>query len=108
MRTRWYGGLLATLLFSLSFAQAADDSVEPIVSRIPRQPVASSALATVGYSKRLHALEIEFHDGSIYRYLEIPRALHEELLAAESKAGYYNSRLRGRYRCVRVKRPRPR
>lgn len=80
----------------------------PIISRIPRQPVESSALQTVGYSRRLRALEIEFHDGSIYRYLEVPSAIHRQLLAAESKATYYNQKVRGKFRCLRVKRPRPR
>lgn len=80
----------------------------PIISRIPREPVVSSALDTVGYSKRLRALEIEFHDGSIYRYLEVPAPIHRDLLAADSKATYYNRKVRGKYRCLRVKRPRPR
>lgn len=107
MRTRWCWLWAATLL-SLSSLNAADRSVEPILSRIPRQPLDSSALLTVGYSKRLHALEIEFRDGSIYRYLDVPRVHHQNLLSAESKAGYYNRHLRGKYRCVRVKRSRSR
>ncbi len=45
-----------------------------IVSRIKREPVESTALASVGYSRRLHALEIEFKNGAIYRYLEVDRA----------------------------------
>ncbi len=93
---------MAAFLF-LGVLQAADRSVEPIVSRIPRAAVASSALATVGYSKKLRALEIEFHDGSVYRYLDVPRGLHEKLLAADSKARFYNRHLRGKYRCLRVK-----
>ncbi len=63
----------------------------------------SSALITVGYSKRLRALEIEFHDGSIYRYLGVPRLHYDDLLVSESKAGYYNQKLRGKYRCLRVR-----
>ena len=72
MQTRWFAVILAALL-SLPSLPAADPSVEPIISRIPREAVESTALTTVGYSKKLHALEIEFHDGSIYRYLEVPR-----------------------------------
>lgn len=95
--------VIAVMLLWLSSLQAADYSVPPLVSRIPREPVESSALTTVGYSKRLHALEIEFHDGSIYRYLDVPQSHYENLMAAESKAGYYNNHLRGKYRCLRVK-----
>lgn len=84
---------------------AADREVEPIVSRIKRAPVESSAIAAVGYSKRLHALEIEFRNGLIYRYEDVPAELYRDLLSAESKARYYDQNVRGKYHCVRVKPP---
>ena len=84
-------------------ARAADRSVEPIVSRIRHQAVESRALAAVGYSDRLHALEIEFRRGGTYRYLDVPQSIHRELLAADSKANYYNKNIRGRYHAVRVR-----
>ena len=84
---------------------AADRNVEPIVSRIRREPVESTALTAVGYSKKLHALEIEFHDGLVYRYEEVPVELYRNLMAAESKARFYNKNIRGKYHCVRVKPP---
>lgn len=74
-----------------------------IVSRIPRQQVDSSAIATIGYSKRLRALEIEFINGAVYRYLDIPIALYRELMAADSKARFYDKNIRGKYRSVHVK-----
>jgi hypothetical protein len=74
-----------------------------IVSRIPHQPVESRALASVGYSTRLRALEIEFKRGGTYRYLEVPRSVYRDLLAAESKAGFYNKNVRGKYRSVYVR-----
>jgi hypothetical protein len=83
--------------------EGADRSLEPIVSRIHREPVGSSALATVGYSRRLHVLEIEFHDGLIYRYEEVPLSTYRALLAADSKARFYNKNIRGKYHCLRVK-----
>lgn len=94
---------LAAALFSIASLPAADRSVAPIVSRIPREPVESSALAAVGYSKRLRALEVEFRDGLIYRYEQVPLPVYRELMAAESKARFYNKNIRGKYRCLRVK-----
>jgi len=83
---------------------AVDATPDPgIVSRIPREPVDSRGLAAVGYSKRLRALEIEFRRGGTYRYLEVPAEVHRELLAAESKARFYNARIRGNYRSVYVR-----
>jgi len=74
-----------------------------IVSRIKRVPVESSALATVGYSKKLRALEIEFRNGSVYRYLEVPLDVYEALLKAHSKARFYDENIRHKYRSEHVK-----
>jgi len=75
-----------------------------IVSRIKRVPVESTALATVGYSKKLRALEIEFRNGAIYRYLDVQRATYEALLQAPSKARFYDQNIRHRYRSLHVRR----
>lgn len=95
--------LIVATLLSTSSVPAADRSVDPIVSRIHRTPVGSSALVTVGYSRSLHALEIEFRDGRVYRYHEVPLRTYRELLSADSKARYYNRHIRGKYHCLRVK-----
>src|SRR6478609_1018207 len=73
-----------------------------IVSHIPRKPVQSSAIAKVGYSKRRHVLEIEFVNGAVYRYLDVPLSVHRELMSAESKARFYDSKIRKHYRSVLV------
>ena len=73
-----------------------------IVSHIPRQRVESSAIAAVGYSKRRHILEIEFVNGAIYRYLDVPSNVHRDLMSAESKARFYDSKIRRHYRSVLV------
>ena len=77
-----------------------------IVSHIPRAPVQSSAIAKVGYSKRRHILEIEFVNGAVYRYFDIPLSMHRDLMSAKSKARFYDSNIRKHYRSVLV-RPRP-
>ncbi|HEY8835088.1 MAG TPA: KTSC domain-containing protein [Chthoniobacterales bacterium] len=74
-----------------------------IVSRIKRVPVESTALATVGYSKRLRALEIEFRNGAIYRYLEVAPEVYEALLHARSKARFYDENIRRKYRSLHVR-----
>ncbi len=102
MRTRWWVPITAAFVI-VSSAPAADRSLEPVIWHIWREPVESSALAAVGYSKRLHALEIEFRDGLVYRSLEVPAPTYLELRSAPSKARFYNHHVRGKYRCVRVK-----
>lgn len=95
------------LFFALAQPLEAVEPGEPIISRINRMPVRSSVIATIGYSRKLHALEVEFRNGAIYRYLEVPRVEYRALLAAPSIARYYDRHIRGKFRSVRV-RPRPR
>jgi hypothetical protein len=47
--------------------------------------------------------EIEFRNGSIYRYLEVPANVYEALLNARSKARYYDENIRHKYRSQHVK-----
>lgn len=74
-----------------------------IVSHIRRLPVESRALAAVGYSKRLHALEIEFRNGAIYRYLEVAPSVYDALRQAPSKARFYDENVRRKYRSLHVR-----
>jgi KTSC domain len=57
--------VLATATFALAEPSKSDPSA--IVSHIPRERVQSSGLASVGYSKRRHILEVEFINGAVYR-----------------------------------------
>jgi len=81
------------LIFCILIAIGADAFPDPsptpshITSRIRRQPVQSSVIANVGYSKRRHILEIEFRD----------------LMSAESKARFYDSNIKKHYRSVLVR-----
>ena len=74
-----------------------------IVSHIKRVPVESSALAAVGYSKKLRALEIEFRNGAIYRYVDVAPEIYEALLTARSKARFYDDNIRHKYRSLHVR-----
>jgi hypothetical protein len=97
------------VVFCISIAVVAVAWTEPsptpshTVSRIPRQPVESTAIAKIGYSKRRHILEIEFVNGAVYRYLDVPVTVYRELMSSESKARFYDSNVRRHYRSVLVR-----
>jgi len=74
-----------------------------IISHIKREAVESTAIASIGYSKRLHALEIEFRNGAIYRYLEVEPSVHLDLINAKSKARFYDENIRKKYRSLHVR-----
>lgn len=98
--------LVAALSIAVTMANGAPlkapDSAE-IISHIKRLPVQSRALAAVGYSKRLHALEIEFRNGAIYRYLEVEPAVYRALMTAPSKARFYDENIRRKYPSLHVR-----
>ena len=99
----WFAVFIA--MHAISAAYCAEPSNEPshIISRIPRQPVQSTAIAKVGYSKRRRILEIEFVNGAVYRYFDIPLSVHRDLMSAESKARFYDSSIKKHYRSALVR-----
>jgi hypothetical protein len=74
-----------------------------VTSHIPRESVVSKGIASIGYSKRLHILEIEFVNGAVYRYLQVAPSVHRDLMSADSKARYYDANIKGNYPSVRVR-----
>jgi KTSC domain len=75
----------------------------PVISHIPRERVHSNAIASIGYSKRRHILEIEFVNGAVYRYLEVAASVYRDLMTADSKTRYYLANIKGKYTSVRVR-----
>src|SRR2546423_13816690 len=88
---------LAILLLFSRIAAAAAEPQQAVISRIKREPVVSSNVASVGYSRRLHALEIEFARGAVYRFLDVPPGVYRGLLGAGSKGHFIAENLRGKY-----------
>jgi hypothetical protein len=103
MRRVWIIILVLTAVAQICCADRPESpSSQPIISHIPRQRVDSTAIARVGYSKRRHILEIEFANGAVYRYLDVPSSIYRDLMSAESKARFYDFNIKGKYRSVHV------
>lgn len=64
--------------------------------------VVSTTLSTITYDSMRSLLQLEFCSGAVYRYFGVPSTVHQALLAAPSKGGYFNQAIRGRYAYVRV------
>jgi len=93
---------LSNALFAVAWSQPSP-TPNQIISHIPRHEVQSTAIAKIGYSKRRHILEIEFVNGAVYRYLDVPLSVYRDLISAESKARFYDSNIRRHYRSVLVR-----
>ncbi len=68
-----------------------------------RQPVSSSNIKSVGYDLDSTLLEIEFHDGSIYQYSNVPQSVHTALMASASLGSFLHKNIRGKYSYRKVR-----
>ena len=64
--------------------------------------VESTTIATVAYDEGLELLKVEFRSHAIYEYFGVPASVHDALLGAQSKGGYFNRVIRRGFRYCRV------
>jgi hypothetical protein len=67
-----------------------------------REPVVSSNLASIGYAAETQTLEIEFTNGSVYQYFDVPQSVYEEFRASGSLGNYLNTVIRKSFRYTRL------
>jgi hypothetical protein len=67
-------------------------------SFILRIKVKSSNINSVGYETSLKVLQVEFLNGSIYQYYDVPKHIFTELLKADLKRKFFNSKISFRFR----------
>jgi hypothetical protein len=59
-----------------------------------RRPVTSASVKSVGYHLDSGTLELEYVNGSIYRYYEVPQPTYAGLLAAPSIGNFVNTQIK--------------
>jgi hypothetical protein len=62
-----------------------------------RRPVNSSSIKAVGYDGSTRALELEYVNGSVYQYFDVPQPTYAGLLAAPSIGSYVNTEIKPYY-----------
>ncbi len=67
-----------------------------------RESVQSSNISSIGYDAGSLTLEIEFLNGSVYQYFDVPVQAHEGLMSADSHGKYLNANIKGTYRYSKV------
>jgi hypothetical protein len=69
-----------------------------------RVAVRSEALGEVGYDPQSLTLEVQFKDGRVYQYFDVPAQIYEELLnpPGGSKGAYFAYNIKGVYRYERL------
>lgn len=68
-----------------------------------RVAVESSTVAEVGYDPRTATLEVAFHSGGVYRYLQVPESVFAGLVSATSVGRYLDAHVKkAGYRYTKV------
>lgn len=67
-----------------------------------RTPVTSSNVVAVGYDTDTLTLEVEFKDGAVYQYFDVPETVYRELLSASSIGQFMHSNIRNTYRYAKT------
>ena len=64
---------------------------------IPRDPVVSSNIASIGFDAARKVLSVQFASGAIFHYASVDVGLFERLRDAESKGRFFREHVKGRF-----------
>ena len=68
-----------------------------------RKYVLSSNIASIGYDSMNQILEVEFLNGRIYQYYDVPQSLYDGLMSTDSHGKYLDAYIKkGGYRYSQV------
>ncbi len=66
-----------------------------------RVPVSSSTIVSVGFDPASQTLEVEFMNGQIYQYFDVPEPYYQALISDSSPGTYLNQNIKGVFRYAR-------
>lgn len=64
--------------------------------------VASSNIASIGYDEAVQTLEVEFLNGSIYQYYNVPMNMFQQLMQDSSKGRFLNTYIKNAYPFTKI------
>lgn len=65
--------------------------------------VVSSNIRSIGYDASAMVLEVEFNNGAVYQYYNVPQYLYDRMMAADSHGRYLDQYVKkGGYRYAQV------
>ena len=69
-----------------------------------RQSVSSEMIKTWAFDPASLILELEFHNGRVYRYVDVPEFLAKGFEVAQSKGRFFQTRIDGRFQAEEIER----
>ncbi len=70
-----------------------------------RERLDSLSVASAGYDAASRVLEVEFRNGGVYQYLDVPGDEYLEFREADSKGGFLNREIKPNHRYRRLRKP---
>lgn len=67
-----------------------------------RQAVTSSNIASIGYDASSQTLEVEFLNGGVYQYFDVPQHIYNGIMSADSHGQYLAQNIKGVYRYSKI------
>lgn len=67
-----------------------------------RIAVISEVLKSVGYDEQSRTLEVEFKNGGLYEYVDVPADAYSALMLSPSKGTHFGDHIRDAYRFKRI------
>lgn len=64
---------------------------------LERHKVNSSNIVSIGHDTKKKILQVEFKNGNVYEYRNVPEDVYLDLMGAESVGSYFNANIRMDY-----------
>lgn len=61
------------------------------------KPVSSSNIQSIGYDESTETLRVQFNNGSVYEYRNVPIIVYNDFMQAGSLGAYLNRNIRNSY-----------
>jgi hypothetical protein len=62
-----------------------------------RESVQSSMIASLGYDANISTLEVEFINGAVWQYYEVPENVYYDMMNSGSLGKFFHSNIKGQY-----------
>jgi len=69
---------------------------------VDRQPVKSRILRSVGYNDSAKILEIEFQNGQIYQFSDVPPKVFADLMHSDEIGKYFSEKVRPKFQSKQI------
>lgn len=62
-----------------------------------RTSVQSSMIASLGHDANTSTLEVEFNNGAVWQYYDVPESVYYDMMNSGSLGKYFHANIKGQY-----------